>query len=126
VARSGGDQTPARSSSGDIDQLLSSTTAQPAQRSGDEGLPDRLSASQVRAGVGSVTGAVQQCGQGQSGRLVAQMVIDGASGRVTSVTPTGELAGTPVASCVARALRGARFPRFRDSAMTVTYPFTFR
>jgi hypothetical protein len=36
---------------------------------------------------------------------------------------SGPFAGTPVGSCVARAVRAARFPPFAEDRFEVTYPF---
>jgi hypothetical protein len=74
-----------------------------------------------------VAGAVSRCGRGESGRVTVNVVISGSSGRVSSATVTGSFAGTAVGSCAARAVRGARFPRFRDKSLTVRgYPFVLR
>jgi hypothetical protein len=70
-----------------------------------------------------VAGRVRRCGNGQSGTVMVNVVISGATGRVTGADVGGSFAGTPVGSCAARAVRSARFPRFRQSSLTVRYPF---
>jgi predicted Zn finger-like uncharacterized protein len=91
---------------------------------GGESIPQKLDRGAVRSGMNRVAGRVARCGNGQAGRVTVDVVIEGSSGRVTDVTVTGEFAGTPVGSCAARAIRGARFSRFRDASLTVRgYPF---
>jgi hypothetical protein len=51
------------------------------------------------------------------------ITVAGSSGRVTNAVVSGQFAGTPVGSCVARAARGARFPRFRNDTFSVSFPF---
>ncbi len=62
---------------------------------------------------------------GSGGRLIVRMRIDGSSGRVTSTTVTGDAAGTPLARCVERLVRQARFPPL-SRTLTISYPFNFR
>jgi hypothetical protein len=51
----------------------------------------------------------------------------GGDGSVRSASVRGALAGTPTAACVEQAVRGARFPRFRDAPLTIPeYPFLLR
>ena len=51
------------------------------------------------------------------------ITVAGATGRVTGANVTGQFAGTPVGSCVARAVRGASFPRFQRASFVINYPF---
>jgi predicted Zn finger-like uncharacterized protein len=130
-----------RGGSGDLDALLdgalggggssgrSKRAAAPAASSGgvsSSSLPDSLTRSQVQGGMNRVAGAVRRCGQGQSGTVMVNVVISGSTGRVTSATVSGQFSGSPVGSCAARAVRGARFPRFRQSSLSVRYPFQVR
>jgi hypothetical protein len=66
--------------------------------------------------------AVSACGQGQHGSVMVRVSVAGPSGRVSNAEASG---GMPpaVRSCVARAVRGAHFPPFRRSSMTINYPF---
>jgi len=86
-------------------------------------LPDTPPRNAVRAGLQSVQGAVRACGQGQHGTATTAITIRGSTGRVTSARVSGQFQGTPVGSCVARAVRGARFPRFSRDTFNVTFPF---
>ena len=47
----------------------------------------------------------------------------GSSGRVQSSVVIGQFAGTPEGSCIARAVRGARFRPFTQESFEFTYPF---
>jgi hypothetical protein len=104
---------------------------QPAQMGGDApaasegaGLPDTPPRDAVARGLRSVQGAVRGCGGGQHGTANTTVTISGSTGRVQSAQVSGQFAGTPVGSCVARAVRGAQFPRFRRSTFTVNFPFS--
>ena len=97
------------------------TKAARAEPSSD--LPDHLNRAQVQGGMNRVAAAVRRCGAGQSGTVMVNVVISGSTGRVTSANVTGNFAGTPVGSCAARAVRGASFPRFQQSSLSVRYPF---
>ena len=57
------------------------------------------------------------------GRVTVAVTVSGATGRVTDVSVGGDLAATPVGTCIARAVRGATFPQFRRATFTVNYPF---
>jgi hypothetical protein len=65
---------------------------------------------------------VAACGQGQPGTVAVRVVI-GNDGRVLDARATGEFAGTPIGQCASRALLSARFPRFSNPKLVVTYPF---
>jgi TonB family protein len=85
-------------------------------------LPDTLGRGDVQTGMNAVAGAVSKCAQGQSGSVTVRVVI-GNAGRVQDAQTVGPLAGTPVGQCAARAVRTARFPKFKNPSLTVTYPF---
>jgi len=89
----------------------------------DPALPTTPAASDVRTAMTAVTPAVTACGAGEHGVATVQIVIAGATGRVSSATVGGQFAGTPVGSCVALAVRRATFPHFRQSSFSVAYPF---
>jgi hypothetical protein len=71
--------------------------------------------------MGSVKGAVSACAQGQTGVAFANVSVAGATGRVTSAEVTG-ITG-PAGSCVAKAVRGAQFPKFQQKVFKVKFPF---
>jgi hypothetical protein len=70
-----------------------------------------------------VTPAVQACGNGEHGTATVALTVTGSTGRVTGANVTGQFAGTPIGSCIARAVRGATFPHFSRPTFTVNYPF---
>jgi hypothetical protein len=70
-----------------------------------------------------VSGAVSACGNGEHGTATVAITVSGSTGRVTGANVTGQFAGTPVGSCIARAVRGATFPHFTRPTFNVTYPF---
>ena len=88
-----------------------------------ESLPDTPPRDAVGTTLRSVEGAVQRCGEGQHGVAMTAVTISGATGRVTSANVSGQFAGTPIGSCVARAVRGARFPRFSRPTFQVSFPY---
>ena len=45
------------------------------------------------------------------------------SGQVSHALVGGTFAGTPQGSCIARAVKLARFPSFSDDSVRITYPF---
>ena len=117
--------------SSDLDALLdnalgmmSSPTEMAAAPAADTNLPDTPPRDSVASGLRSVSGAVRSCGAGQHGMAQVTVTVSGATGRVTNAVVSGQFAGTPVGSCVARAVRGARFPRFRRSTFQVTFPYS--
>jgi hypothetical protein len=85
-------------------------------------LPGQPSRDDIKVGLQSVRAALQACAGTTHGMSTARVTISG-SGRVASATIEGAFAGTPQGSCMARALRGAAFPRFGTPSLQVTYPF---
>lgn len=107
-----------------MQQPAAMTTEMEAASSDSGGLPDTPPRDAVARGLRSVQGAVRACGGGQHGTANTTVTISGSTGRVTSAQVSGQFAGTPVGSCVARAVRGAQFPRFRRPTFTVNFPFS--
>lgn len=116
----------------DIDALLNSALrgggnsrsgrAEPAAAPAEQ-LPESPGRDDVINAMRRVSGAVGQCGGGQSGTATVQVVVAGRTGRVSNATVGGQFQGTPVASCIARAVRGATFPRFSRPNFSFEYPF---
>lgn len=71
----------------------------------------------------AVRGDVTACGGGQHGLATVAVGVTGSTGRVSTATVSGQFAGTPVGSCVARAVRGATFPHFRNPTFSFNFPF---
>ena len=84
--------------------------------------PEVPGREQVRASLEAVRPAVLECARGQA-RGVSVRVNVASSGRVTTAIVSGALVGTPAGSCVARAVRGARFPAFTQDHFVVDYPY---
>ena len=90
-----------------------------------EDLPDHPSRDQVQAALTAVRPAVAACTNGQHG-TARVLVTVASSGRVTTAQVQDEMwARPPTGSCIARAVRGARFPRFSEDRFRVMYPFAF-
>jgi hypothetical protein len=70
-----------------------------------------------------VQSAVVACGEGQHGIATVAITFAGNTGRVTNASVSGQFAGTPIGSCIARAVRAATVPRFARDSFTVNYPF---
>jgi hypothetical protein len=84
-------------------------------------LPDAPSREQVIGAVGAIRSELAQCAAGRGG--VAQLDLTVANtGRVVHALVIGDFAGTPQGSCMARALRKASFPRFKQDRFRVLYP----
>ena len=84
-------------------------------------LPDRTA---VASALNGVRPAVRACLQGQRGSVRVQVTVV-SSGRVTTaLVQDASWARAPYGSCIARAVRSARFPRFREPRFVVIYPFS--
>jgi predicted Zn finger-like uncharacterized protein len=86
-------------------------------------LPAAPSQPDVLSAMRRVQPAVTACGAGEHGVAAVQVSIAGATGRVTNAVVSGQFAGTSVGSCVARAVRDASVPPFRNPTFSVSYPF---
>lgn len=87
-------------------------------------LPEKLTRDQVRSGLDAVRSQVLACANGTYGRVLADVTIS-APGRVSHAVIEGTFAGTNAGSCMARALRGAKFEAFSGPEISVRYPFSF-
>jgi len=85
-------------------------------------LPDTPDRDTIQAVLAGRLDAVRECAQGAHGLADVDVVI-ASTGRITTATVNGPFAGTPVGSCIARAVRGARFPAFTQPRFEVTYPY---
>ena len=122
--------TPTRPSAGQsIEAILDrvgrtdATTRQAVSAPEGAALPEQPGRDQVRAALATVQTATSACGGGQHGLATVAFTVSGATGRVSNAVVSGQFAGTPVGSCVARAARGAHLPRFRNATFSVTFPF---
>jgi predicted Zn finger-like uncharacterized protein len=123
---------PKKTSSGDksLDDLLSTAlgekpkaASKPAAAAPSENLQSTPSREDVLGAMKGITSAVQACGGGQSGVAMAKVGVTGSTGKVSSVDVSGQFAGSPVGSCVAKEVRKAKFPKFSQSSFSFSYPF---
>ncbi|HJL14653.1 MAG TPA: hypothetical protein RMH99_03295 [Sandaracinaceae bacterium LLY-WYZ-13_1] len=68
-----------------------------------------------------VSYAVRACGDGTHATVPVRVVFAGASGRVARADVHG--VAPSVRSCIARAVRAARAPPFRQRTFRVDFPF---
>lgn len=87
-------------------------------------LPETPSREQVTAGFQAVRDQLAQCAAGKHGVAKINATIAN-SGRVSYALIEGEFQGTPEGSCMARAVRAARFPQFSQPNLKVSYPVAF-
>ena len=102
----------------------------PAAASANDGagasdLPPSPSRDETLAAMRGVESAVHACATGQSvtGTAQVEVTVSGSTGRVTSANVTG-ITGA-VGSCIARAARNAKFPRFSKPTFTIKFPYRF-
>ena len=81
------------------------------------------SRSDVIAGLDGVRSSVQACADGRSGVAEVDLTI-AANGVVTNALVGGDFRGTPQGSCIARAVRKARFPKFTKDSFRLLYPYS--
>ena len=92
----------------------------PAEPTGD--LPAGPTRSEVVSRLESVRSSVQACAAGRTG--IADLDITIAhTGVVMHVLVGGDFAGTTEGSCIARAVRQARFPQFTQERFRLLYPY---
>jgi hypothetical protein len=96
--------------------------AAPAPAPSENGLPAGPSRTDVLQRLESVRPSVRACAAGRSG--VADLDITIAhTGSVMHVLVGGDFAGTTEGSCIARAVRQARFPTFSQERFRLLFPY---
>lgn len=100
------------------------SAASEAAPAGGDDLPEQLGRDEIKRGMAAIQGRALACYQQYHvpGTALVQVVI-GKNGRVTSTEVKGVLSGTPTGECVAKAVRGASFGKFKGDSMSITYPF---
>jgi hypothetical protein len=83
---------------------------------------ETLDRETVQSVMQSVEPAARACAGERHGTAQVDVVVQG-SGRVTSATVGGAFQGSPEGSCIARAVRSARFPQFSGEPLRFRYPF---
>jgi hypothetical protein len=97
--------------------------AAPAEATPAADLPEAPSREQIVEGFESVHADLLTCAAGNHGMLKVQATILG-SGRVSQALIDGVFRGTPEGSCMARALRKAKFVQFAQPSLSIAYPFS--
>lgn len=82
------------------------------------------SRAEVTRALRAIQPAVSGCANGRTGVVTVNITV-ASSGRVRNAVVQGEFAGTRQGSCVARAVRSARFPAFEQDSFSIRYPFRF-
>jgi hypothetical protein len=83
-------------------------------------LPDKPSREQVIAAMSRIQPRVKACLPNGRGMATADVKVLGRTGRVTTAQVSGQSGA--VGSCIARAVRGAKFPQFASESLTFRYP----
>ncbi len=104
-----------------IDDLLSEALTGESAPKPDSSLPDNPGRDDVKRALDSVKGAVSACAPGQGGVAIVNVTVAGTSGRVTNAQVEG-ITG-PAGSCIAREVRKASFPKFKNATFKVKYPY---
>ncbi|MEM7436385.1 MAG: GYF domain-containing protein [Myxococcota bacterium] len=120
--------------SGNLDALMDevvggSSSPQKKQASakpsgGGSSLADSPSRADVKTALQGVSGGVKACSQGQGGTAVVDVTFSGSTGRVSRAkVGSGPFKGTPTGSCIEKAVKRARVPRFKQSSFKVKFPY---
>jgi hypothetical protein len=121
---------PARKPGGprSLDDLLDSALTGKPSSSGSSAaaapasnLPDKPSRDDVLSAMNGVKDEVATCAKGQSGVAFVNVTVAGKTGRVTNAQVSG-ITG-PAGSCIAKAVRKAKFQQFKSSQFMIKYPF---
>ncbi len=92
--------------------------------SGGSSLSDAPSRSDVKTALQGVSGSVKACKKDTGGTATVDVTFSGSTGRVSRAKVTsGPFKGTSVGSCVERAVKRARVPRFKQSSFKVKFPY---
>lgn len=90
---------------------------------GKEPQLDKPTRAQVLAAMSRVQRQVKACMPGGRGSITADVKVLGKTGRVTTAQISGQKG--EVGSCVARAVRKAKFPKFSTESISIRYPMAF-
>ncbi|MBU1242265.1 zinc-ribbon domain-containing protein [Myxococcota bacterium] len=86
---------------------------------------ETLTPSDVKEGMSNVRSSVNACFSkfGISGKVTVRVSV-GCMGSVQSASASGEHASSPLGGCIQKAVRGAKFPKFKKpSSKSFQYPF---
>lgn len=117
------------STSRSIDALLHAATGgqvtprEGATRPAPSRLPERPERAHVSTSFRSISSVVRACSEGAEGVVSARASVDGATGRVRSVSLSGGELSPSAAQCVERALLGVRLDPFQQNRLEITFPY---
>ncbi|MFW6023115.1 MAG: hypothetical protein ACOC9O_00085, partial [Myxococcota bacterium] len=121
---SSGSKSGSGGGGGDIDSLLDRAVGGGGggskKKSNTANLPNTPSRSDVGKALNARAAAVKKCGSG--GVAMTKVTVAGSSGSVTNVNVVKAPSGADK-GCIASAVKGARFPRFKNSTFSVTFPY---
>jgi hypothetical protein len=87
-------------------------------------MPVRPSERAVRSAMAKVAPMVQSCPRDVSGKMIVQMVVSGASGKVvSSEVIDSTFKGTATGLCAVRAVQRVKLPAFKKEKIIIKYPF---
>ncbi|MCX4242346.1 GYF domain-containing protein [Paraliomyxa miuraensis] len=90
--------------------------------------PEKLSPTDLKAGLASVKAEAKSCGAkngAKAGEKVqVKLSLSGSTGTVSKATPLAPHAGTSLGNCVAAAAKKAKFKEFKNATMGFQYSFT--
>jgi Sec-independent protein translocase protein TatA len=90
-------------------------------------MPDKPTKQDVMNALNAVKPKVQSCGKGQTGVATVSINIAGSTGNVASAkVVSGPFKDTPQAGCIENAVKKAKFPKFKQSKFSVSYPFVIK
>ena len=118
---------PSGSTDRSIDALLNAATGgqvtprEGATRPAESALPQRPARGHVSSSFRGVSRAIQACGSGEDGVVSARATVDGASGRVRSVSVSG--VSGEAERCMERALMSVRLDPFQQDQLEITFPY---
>ncbi len=123
----GGKNTSKSSGDESISELLDKAAG--SKRGGGGGddsadLPETPSRTQVLSALRGVQPAVTACGGGQKGVAMTTVTVEGTTGKVVNAkVASGPFASGPAAACIARAVKGAKFPKFKQNRFEINFPY---
>jgi hypothetical protein len=85
--------------------------------------PETPSREDVVRALQPLRAALQACAAGRSGVAELDLTIVG-SGAVAQAVVGGDFRGGPEGSCIARTIRLARLPAFKQARFRILYPFS--
>lgn len=121
-----------RAQGGSIEDLMGQVTGPGNHPSGNNpssgnnsntaSVPETPSRSAVGTALRGIGPSVRACGTGTGGTATVEVVFN-SNGGVNTANVHPPYSGTPVGSCIARAVRRAHIPPFSRPTFQVTYPF---